>query len=127
MSSGSTSQPVSPSSMISAGPPRSTAIAGSSQAIPSTSTCPKLSLTDGSTTTSLARSSSGSTAWSCQPASSTPSAPTRLIASAGCSASHSVEWPPTITSEIPPPRRLRARVKASISSGTRLTSVNRPT
>ena len=65
--------------------------------------------------------------WGCQPASSTASAPRRLIASAGCSPSHSPGCPPTMTSEIPPPMRLRARVKASISSGTRLTSVKRPT
>ena len=46
-SSGSTSQPVRPWSTMSAGPWASTAIAGSPQAIPSTSTWPNCSRTDG--------------------------------------------------------------------------------
>ena len=53
-SSGATSQPVSPGVTMSAGPNRATAIAGSSHAIPSTSTSPNCSQTDASTLASAA-------------------------------------------------------------------------
>jgi hypothetical protein len=53
---------VAPSSTIAAGPNLSTAIGGSPQAIPSTSTRPNCSRTDASTCTSAALRNSGSAA-----------------------------------------------------------------
>jgi TonB-linked SusC/RagA family outer membrane protein len=59
-SSRGTSHPVRPSSRIRRGPNESAATAGRSHAIPSTSTCPNCSRTEGSTTTSEAARKAGS-------------------------------------------------------------------
>ena len=71
---------------------------GSPQAMPSTSTWPNCSRTDGRTTTSEAARNAGSSSWPCQPARKTSRAPVRRTASIGCSPSHSPGKPPTSTS-----------------------------
>ena len=113
--------------MIFAGPSDAAATVGTPQAIASTITWPKLSRADGSTSRSAAASSSGSSDWSYQPASIAAGSPSRSIASAGCSPSHSPGWPPTSTSEAGSAIRSRASANASSSSPSRLTSVKRPT
>ena len=75
------------------------AIAGRPQAIPSTSTAPNCSRTDGSTTTSEAARKSGSSSWRASRPGRRRARRWPRSSPAGCSPSHSPGWPPTITSE----------------------------
>src|SRR5439155_15122994 len=84
-SSGATSQPLSPSRTISAGPCALQAITGRPQAIASIRASPNASATEGNTSKSPAFSASGSCSWGRQPARKTLRASSVRIVSSGCS------------------------------------------